>query len=78
MVDDITSEVDHEVLPSSRLRSSLQGQSPLQPPVPPTEQQPTNTLLVNVNQPSGSAIANDSGMQDALTALIEQNRLLLS
>jgi len=79
MNDDQTvqNEVEnHEVWSSSRLRSgSHSQQATVQPPVQPT----TNMLPPNANQPSGSVTtASDSGMQNALTALIEQNRLLLS
>lgn len=83
----VQNEVEnHEVWSSSRLRSGSQ-QATVQPPVQPqlvsTEQpntQPTTNMLPpNANQPSSSVTtASDNGMQNALTALIEQNRLLLS
>jgi len=83
MDDDQTGQEEaenHEVWSSSRLRSGSQ-QATVQPPMQPqvsTEQlctQPiTNMLPPNANQSSGSVTtASDSGMRDALTALIEQN-----
>lgn len=84
----VQNEVEkHEVWSSSRLRSgSHSQQATVQPPIQPqvSTEQPstqatTNMLPPNANQPSGSVTtASDSGMQNALTALIEQNRLLLS
>jgi len=75
---------NHEVWSSSRLRSGSQ-QATVQPPLQSqvsTEQlcsqSITNMLPPNTNQSSGSVTStSDSGMRDTLTALIEQNRLLL-